>query len=113
MSSWTTMLAAAGFKPDLSNKTLALMPAAPGDFRVPWVIASGFGTLSRAGQTLSLSCAHGQLELGALRLRQHAESIRIGGRNLTSAASGAEGGVIHKFSKPVIVRDAEALQIAE
>jgi uncharacterized protein (DUF608 family) len=113
MSSWTTMLAAAGFKPDLSKKTLALMPAAPGDFRVPWVTASGFGTLSRAGQTLSLSCAHGQLELSALKLRQHAESIRLGGRNLVSAISREEGGVIHKFSKPVIVRAAEALQIVE
>lgn len=113
MSSWATMLAAAGFKPDLPNKTLAVMPAAPGDFRIPWVTASGFGTLSRTGQTLSISCAQGQLELSALKFRQPAKSIRMGARNLASATSRAEGGVIHEFSNPVIVRTAEALEIAE
>jgi uncharacterized protein (DUF608 family) len=113
MSSWTTMLAAAGFKPDLPNKSLTLMPAAPGDFRIPWATASGFGTISRAGQTLSVSCAQGQLEMSALKLRQHAKSIRLSGRNVASAATATESGVKLEFSKPVIVRASEALEIAE
>ena len=113
MSSWSTMLAAAGFKPDLPNRSLTLTPAAPGNFRIPWVTASAFGTLSRAGQTLSLSCNQGQLELSALNLRGPAKSIRIGGRDVPSGASATESGVKVKFARPVIVRASEALEIAE
>ncbi len=113
MSSWSTMLAAAGFKPDLPNRSLTFTPAAPGNFRIPWVTASAFGTLSRAGQTLSLSCNQGQLELSALILREPAKSIRIGGRDVPSGASATESGVKVKFARPVIVRASEALEIAE
>ena len=35
MSSWATLLAATGFKPDLPNQALAIVPAIPGDFRAP------------------------------------------------------------------------------
>jgi uncharacterized protein (DUF608 family) len=113
MSSWATMLAAAGFKPDLPNRSLTLMPVAPGDFRIPWATASGFGTVSRAGQTLSLSCNHGQLELGAVKLQRQARSIRLAGRNLALTASAEESGVIHKFAEPVILKTSEMLDIEE
>ena len=33
MSSWTTLLAATGFKPDWPAEMLGLLPTAPGDFR--------------------------------------------------------------------------------
>jgi hypothetical protein len=59
------MLAATGFKPDMPNKTLAIVPGAPGDFRAPWVMASGFGTISSTGQTLSIHCAYGTLEFAS------------------------------------------------
>jgi len=115
MSSWTTMLAAAGFRPDVPNRSLTLMPAAPGDFRIPWITASGFGTLSRTDQLLSLACAQGQLELMGLRLHHQPRSIRLGGRELAvaAAANTAESGTHVSFSTPVIVRPSQALQIAE
>lgn len=111
MSSWATMLAAAGFKPDVPNKSLTLMPTAPGDFRIPWVTASGFGTLSRAGQALSLSCAHGQLELRALKLRRPVRAIQLRGRNIASASTATESGFEIKFSSPVIVNASDDLEI--
>src|SRR6185437_9664332 len=43
MSSWTTLLAATGFKPDVPNRTLAIAPNVPGDFHAPWFTASGYG----------------------------------------------------------------------
>jgi uncharacterized protein (DUF608 family) len=113
MSSWATMLAAAGFKPDRPNKSLTLMPAAPGDFRIPWVTASGFGTLSRRGQVLSLASAHGQLELNSVRLRQRANVVRLGGRNVAVATTATESGMQLRFSDPVIVRPSETLEIEE
>jgi hypothetical protein len=113
MSSWATMLAAAGFKPDVPNKGLTLLPAAPGDFRIPWFIASGFGTLIHEGHTLSLSCTQGQLELSALTLRRNPKFIRMGGSNIAWAASATSSGVKVVFSGPVIVRASETLEIAE
>jgi len=113
MSSWATMLAAAGFKPDRPNKSLTLMPAAPGDFRIPWVTASGFGTLSRRGQVLSLASAHGQLELNSVRLRQRAKVVRLGGRNVAVATTATESGMQLGFYDPVIVRPSETLEIEE
>lgn len=112
MSSWATMLAAAGFKPDVPSNTLTLTPVAPGDFRIPWATASGFGTLSRAGQTLSLLCAQGQLELGALKLRRHAASIRLSGRVLPTRITESESGIVHKFATPAIVEASETLEIS-
>lgn len=113
MSSWATMLAAAGFKPDVPNKGLALLPAVPGDFRIPWFTASSFGALIQKGQTLSLSCTHGQLELSALTLRRNPKFIRKGGSNIAWAATATSSGVKVVFSGPVIVRASETLEIAE
>jgi uncharacterized protein (DUF608 family) len=113
MSSWATMLAAAGFKPDRPNKSLTLIPVAPGDFRIPWVTASGFGTLSRAAQTLSLASAQGQLELNRVQLRRPAKAIRLGGRNVAVTVTAAESSVELRSSTPVIVRPSEALEIEE
>lgn len=113
MSSWTTMLAAAGFKPDLPNQCLTLMPVAPGDFRIPWATASGFGTLIRRGQSLSISCNHGQLELRALRLRQHPGRIRIGGHELPFTATPEDSSVRVSFATPALVSPAAALEIAK
>ena len=111
MSSWGTMLAAAGFKPDVPNKTLTVMPSAPGDFRVPWVTVSGFGTISRTGQTLSVLCADGQLELKTLELRKTARSVRIGVHTFTARADSTGEKATFEFSTPVIVGPGETLEI--
>lgn len=113
MSSWATMLAASGFKPDWPNKSLTLMPTAPGDFRIPWVTASGYGTISRQKQTLAISCAQGQLELNALRLRQKPAGIRIGGRETALTATAMANGAKIQFTRPAVVKKGEALEIEE
>lgn len=111
MSSWATMLAAAGFKPDQPNKILTLMPAAPGDFRIPWVTASAFGTLSRTGRLLSLAAAHGQMELNGLRLSAPPQSIRVAGREVAATAVPAETGVQLNFAAPATVNPSGALEL--
>ena len=55
MSSWATLLAATGFKPDLPKKAVAILPTVPGDFHAPWVTASGFGTITRTGRRWPLA----------------------------------------------------------
>ena len=105
------MLSAAGFRPDVPNKTLTIMPSAPGEFRIPWVAVSGFGTISRMGQTLSVSCAYGQLELKALKLGRPATSVRMRTRTFAARTTATEGGVTVEFVAPVIVRAVETLEI--
>ena len=68
MSSWTTLLAATGFKPDLPHQTLTLTPRAPGDFHAPWVTREGFGRLSRTGKAIQLTCLSGHIAFRVLRV---------------------------------------------
>ncbi len=69
MSSWATLLAATGFKPDMPNESLMISPQIPGDFHAPWVMTSGFGTIRRIGQRLELSCASGSIGFRQLQLQ--------------------------------------------
>jgi uncharacterized protein (DUF608 family) len=111
MSSWATLLAASGFKPDMASQTLTLTPAIAGDFRAPWVTPSGFGTLSRNGQTLALNCVQGSLSLRALRVAA-AQSARLDGKALTVTPRHTAEGVILAFASPVTLSEGQTLTIA-
>jgi uncharacterized protein (DUF608 family) len=111
MSSWTTLLAATGFKPDMPNKCVALLPSVPGDFRAPWVTASGFGTIMRAGRTMSIHCAEGTLELKSLKLQVVPQSIRIGSTGVANKITPASGGATVEFSPPVALTANRTLSI--
>ncbi len=110
MSSWATMLAATGFKPDVPNKTLTIIPTAPGDFHAPWVTASGFGTIARRGQTLSIHCAFGRLEFKSLKLPA-AHSARIGTQHLVASTKRNGDGVTVEFSTPVTLAEKQTMEI--
>jgi hypothetical protein len=112
MSSWATMLAATGFKPDAANKSLAVLPVVPGDFRAPWVTASGFGSISHNGQTLSIHCVYGKLEVESLKLRQDPQSIRIGAKPFTTRKTKAAEGIMLEFSSPLSLAPGQTLLIS-
>ncbi|MFZ3243702.1 MAG: GH116 family glycosyl hydrolase [Candidatus Acidiferrales bacterium] len=112
MSSWATMLAATGFKPDMANAALAVMPSAPGDFRAPWVTAWGFGTISRSGRSLSIHCESGRLELKSLKLRMAAQSARVGERPLAPTVTSIEDGAMVEFSTPLSLAANQTLTIS-
>ena len=63
MSSWATLLAATGFKPDVPNQSVAINPTVAGDFHAPWVTSTGFGTIWRKNGALSVRCAYGKFDL--------------------------------------------------
>jgi len=111
MSSWATLLAATGFKPDMPNKSLALVPKAPGDFRAPWATASGFGVIRRTGRILSIHCAQGVLEFKSLKLATAPQSVRIGTRTLTTSVASTASGTMVEFSPPVSLAANQALTI--
>lgn len=113
MSSWATMLATTGFKPDRPGQALTLLPSVGGNFRAPWVMASGFGTIRRAGRVLSISCAYGTLGFKVLKLRMAAQSARIDGHPLATHSRKAGDSFMLEFRTPVSLRANQALEILE
>ena len=112
MSSWATMLAATGFKPDMSNGNLALSPNAPGDFHAPWFTATAYGTIRRVGPMLSVHCASGSLELKRLKTKAGARSIRLNGALLQAKASPGENSVTFEFASPVALGENQTISIS-
>lgn len=112
MSSWATMLAASGFKPDVAQQTLAIVPGAPGDFHAPWVMATGFGTISRAGKAISIHCAQGTLAVRTLKLSMAASGARAGGKALAAKATRSGEGVTLEFASPVSLSAGQTLTVA-
>jgi uncharacterized protein (DUF608 family) len=112
MSSWATLLAATGFKPDFAHETLNLLPVAPGDFRAPWATASGFGSISRKGQALYLHCVQGTLQFKCLTLPAGARSARIGGHALALRTVKTAAGVTLEFSSRVSLTANQTLVVA-
>lgn len=110
MSSWTTLLAATGFKPDRPNQALTIAPAVAGDFHAPWVTASGFGTLRRAGRVLEISCASGRLEFQSLKVDYANPVVRLGARSLGFRAH-RDGLTTLEFSEPVSLGAGQALTL--
>jgi hypothetical protein len=82
MSSWATLLAATGFKPDVPAQALTIAPTAPGDFQAPWAMPSGFGRISRRNQALTVSCEYGTLTFKTLKvnLAKASPAVRVAGR---------------------------------
>ncbi|HVH85083.1 MAG TPA: GH116 family glycosyl hydrolase, partial [Terriglobales bacterium] len=105
-SSWTTMISATGFKPDVPRQMLSLLPNARGDFHAPWATASGFGTVGRRAQMLSLHCAFGKISFAKVQVNLTSPSLKakLEGRALQSTQS-AEGEVITiEFAQPISVQ---------
>jgi uncharacterized protein (DUF608 family) len=111
MSSWATMLAATGFKPDVAKETLGIAPTAAGDFHAPWATASGFGTITRKGQALSIHCAYGKLSVRSLKLREAVHSVNIGAHSLEMRTTKTDDGVTLEFASTVTVAATQTLQI--
>jgi uncharacterized protein (DUF608 family) len=111
MSSWATLLAATGFKPDVPNTSLGLTPSAAGDLRAPWVTSSGFGTITRRGAALSIHCVYGELSLRALKLRTAAGSVKLDARTLEMRVTKSDDGVVVEFSRAVTIAAKQTLEI--
>lgn len=106
MSSWATLLAATGFKPDLPAQLLVIAPTAPGDFHAPWVMVSGYGRISRKNQTLTLFCESGALSFRKLQVNLPGPrlSVRIAGRKVAVSPSQEGRYTMLEFSELISIR---------
>jgi hypothetical protein len=112
MSSWAPLLAATGFKPDVPNKSLGLAPTVPGDFHAPWVTASGYGSIRRAGRTLAITCTSGALELKRLKTEPQIQSIELNGRRLDARIGTDHDAGTIEFTAPILLREGDELSLA-
>ncbi len=113
MSSWTTLLAATGFKPDRPAQALTLAPAVPGDFHAPWVTAEGYGQLRRRGARLELACVAGQLEFKTLRVKatKAMPQAQLAGRRLEAHSRREHELTAMEFATLVAIRSGQTFAI--
>lgn len=111
LSSWATLLAATGFQPDLPHGALSVLPAAPGDFHAPWVMASGFGRIQRAGNRLSLFCQSGSLTLKTLRVATAPRQARIDGTAVPAHMREERGIAVVEFSESAHLQAGQTLEL--
>lgn len=71
MASYGSFIALCGFTYHGPDGTLSLDPRLPGDFRVPFTSAEGWGTLESKDGATTLSLRWGRLRLTALTVRGH------------------------------------------
>ncbi|MBB6052875.1 GH116 family glycosyl-hydrolase [Armatimonas rosea] len=71
MASYGSFIALCGFAYHGPDGTLSLDPRLPGDFRVPFTSAEGWGTLESKAGVSTLSLRWGRLRLTALTVRGH------------------------------------------
>jgi uncharacterized protein (DUF608 family) len=114
MSSWATLLAATGFKPDLPAKTLTLAPTAPGDFHAPWATSRGFGRISRRGRTLEVKCTAGSIGFQTLRTNVPAAThgARVAGHAPAQKTHRAGDMTIITFNDPLLLKAGQTLTVA-
>jgi uncharacterized protein (DUF608 family) len=103
MSSWTTLLAATGFKPDWPAQTLGLVTPLLIDFHAPWVTATGFGRFARKGGTLSLECQSGSLSFKKLQVRLPGNhfDVRVASHALEAKATRYGAFATLEFAQPL------------
>lgn len=82
MSSWASLLAATGFKPDFPAQTLTLTPQVSGDFHAPWAVHSGFGRLARRSGAIHLNCVAGNLNFRNLQVNITAKKATLNGAGI-------------------------------
>ena len=113
-SSWTTMITATGFKPDVPRQTLALAPMAPGDFHAPWVTASGFGNISRKRDVLSIACASGKLSFKKLKVSvaNPKPRVQLAGRMVNCKATRQGTVTAVEFEQPLSIEAGQILTVS-
>jgi uncharacterized protein (DUF608 family) len=113
MSSWTTLLAATGFKPDWPAQSLAVIPAVPGDFHAPWVTAAGFGRISRKGGTLTLECQSGNLTFKKLQVNLPGTrlAVRLAGHAMDAHITRQGTLVTLEFTRPLALQAGQSCTV--
>jgi Glycosyl-hydrolase family 116, catalytic region len=115
MCSWTTLLAATGFKVDAARGELTLAPVirVP-EVRAPWVSATAWGEFTQSARRFELSCRSGSMTIRRLRLNLQGRALaaRLGGRRVPAALSEENGYRVLAFGAPVALAAGATLTVS-
>ncbi|BCP52304.1 hypothetical protein K32_09210 [Kaistia sp. 32K] len=80
MSAWQLVNAFSGLAADFVAGTLGFAPKGSGDYRLFWSAGKGFGTLTKTGETLTLSVEGGSLDAREVQVdgRRHSGPVALG-----------------------------------
>ena len=115
MCSWTTLLAATGFKVDAPRGELTVAPVirVP-EARAPWVSATAWGELAQTARRLELSCRTGTLSFGQLRVNLGGRALgaRLAGKKIRCTVSEENGYRVLDFASPVTLGAGQSLVVS-
>jgi len=97
MSSWSTLLAATGFRVDAPNGIITILPAVA-DIKAPWVSSTGYGTLQLTKKNVRFACREGSMTFNELRLPP---SSKVSVASLPAKFTGGPDYLTVKFESPV------------
>ena len=112
MSSWATLLAVTGFKPDLPNGCIEVFPKVSGDFHAPWVTASAYGTIRQSGTRLWVTCKSGKLEVKRLRTGPASSSLTLNGHSVEVETTKSSTGTEFEFRVPITFVENDTILIS-
>jgi len=108
MSSWTLMLAASGFVPDVPNNRLTVVPV-EGEVRAPWVSSTGWGRMEWEDGRLGLICEGGSISFGELCVKSPTASARVNGGVVRAAISRTDQVTTLKFDGTITLASGDTL----
>jgi uncharacterized protein (DUF608 family) len=108
MSSWTLMLGATGFIPDVPMNRLTIAPPV-GDVRAPWASSTGWGYLEQCGGTLTIGCEGGTVEFGELRTTLPVENVSLNSSNILTTSSKADALTSIQFNETIALTQGDVL----
>lgn len=113
MSSWATLLAATGFKPNLPEQSLIFAPAVSGDFHAPWIMADNFGRIARKESALTIDCYSGELRFKIIQvnLPKANPTVRLAGRVVETRTTRAGGLTSIEMTQPLSIKAGQSYTI--
>jgi len=111
LSSWATLLAATGFKPDAPRRSLTIAPAGNrSGVRGPWVHSTGWGEFAAGSNRFELRCHGGTLSFAELRLKPAGlKNSALDGHAVACRAADEGGLSVLRFAGPLEVRAGQRL----
>lgn len=111
MSSWATLLALSGFKPDAPRETLTLAPQVD-SVVMPWFTPSGYGVLAVKGRRMEIEVRSGSLSFKTLRIKaSRTPQVSLGGKTLSFKTQKMDGLLEISFEEKVTLRGRDHLVI--
>ena len=114
MCSWTTLLAATGFKLDVPRRELTVAPVIVGrEITAPFVSATAWGEFTQGGRRFELRCRSGAMTFQRLRLNLRGGlTARLNGRRMACTASDDHGYRVLDFGAPVSLERGGSLAVS-